>query len=382
MWRSVASNGLSFLLVVLFFLGAVVLWGQNQYMAAGPLDQPICLRVEKGSDMKRVSRTLLSSGVINNDIIFRIGVGYAEKAEQLKAGSFLIPIAASMGSIADLVTRSGASTCGTEIVYRIGVTRTLIQVRELDPQTNRFEKRAEFNAADVVVPEIFIRARSQDDTRFRILMAEGVTSWQVLQMLSAIDPLNGEVELPLEGSLAPNSYEIRVGEDRRDVILRMQAAQSLTLETAWQNRAEGLPLKSPQEALILASIVEKETGLANERRQVASVFINRLRRGIRLQTDPAVIYGITKGEKVLGRGLRRSELDRETPWNTYLIDALPPTPISNPGKASIEAVLNPDTTKLLFFVADGSGGHAFAETLGAHNANVKRWRALEAERSK
>ena len=382
MWRSVASNGLSFLLVVLFFLGAVVLWGQNQYMAAGPLDQPICLRVEKGSDMKRVSRTLLSSGAIENDIIFRIGVGYAEKAEQLKAGSFLIPIAASMGSIADLVTRSGASTCGTEIVYRIGVTRTLIQVRELDPQTNRFEKRAEFNAADVVAPEIFIRARSQDETRFRILMAEGVTSWQVLQMLSAIDPLNGEVELPLEGSLAPNSYEIRVGQDRRDVILRMQAAQSLTLETAWQNRAEGLPLKSPQEALILASIVEKETGLANERRQVASVFINRLRRGIRLQTDPAVIYGITKGEKVLGRGLRRSELDRKTPWNTYLIDALPPTPISNPGKASIEAVLNPDTTKLLFFVADGSGGHAFAETLGAHNANVKRWRALEAERSK
>ena len=382
MWRSVASNGLSFLLVVLFFLGAVVLWGQNQYMAAGPLDQPICLRVEKGSDMKRVSRTLLSSGAIENDIIFRIGVGYAEKAEQLKAGSFLIPIAASMGSIADLVTRSGASTCGTEIVYRIGVTRTLIQVRELDPQTNRFEKMAEFNAADVVAPEIFSRARSQDDTRFRILMAEGVTSWQVLQMLSAIDPLNGEVELPLEGSLAPNSYEIRVGQDRRDVILRMQAAQSLTLETAWQNRAEGLPLKSPQEALILASIVEKETGLAKERRQVASVFINRLRRGIRLQTDPAVIYGITKGEKVLGRGLRRSELDRETPWNTYLIDALPPTPISNPGKASIEAVLNPDTTKLLFFVADGSGGHAFAETLGAHNANVKRWRALEAERSK
>ena len=289
MWRSVASNGLSFLLVVLFFLGAVVLWGQNQYMAAGPLDQPICLRVEKGSDMKRVSRTLLSSGAIDSDIIFRIGVGYAEKAEQLKAGSFLIPIAASMGSIADLVTRSGASTCGTEIVYRIGVKRTLIQVRELDPQTNRFEKMAEFNAADVVAPEIFSRARSQDDTRFRILMAEGVTSWQVWQMLSAIDPLNGEVEIPLEGSLAPNSYEIRVGDDRRDVILRMQAAQALTLETAWQNRAEGLPLKSPQEALILASIVEKETGLASERRQVASVFINRLRRGIRLQTDPAAV---------------------------------------------------------------------------------------------
>ena len=208
MWRSVASNGLSFLLVVLFFLGAVVLWGQNQYMAAGPLDQPICLRVEKGSDMKRVSRTLLSSGAIENDIIFRIGVGYAEKAEQLKAGSFLIPIAASMGSIADLVTRSGASTCGTEIVYRIGVTRTLIQVRELDPQTNRFEKRAEFNAADVVAPEIFSRARSQDDTRFRILMAEGVTSWQVwLKSRSVRRCLVSSVSISLDGLLktSPNS---------------------------------------------------------------------------------------------------------------------------------------------------------------------------------
>ena len=162
----------------------------------------------------------------------------------------------------------------------------------------------------------------------------------------------------------------------------MQAAQDMILETAWKNRVEGLPLKSLQEALTLASIVEKETGVPTERRQVASVFINRLNRSIRLQTDPTVIYGITKGEKTLGRGLRRSELDRKTPWNTYRIDGLPPTPIANPGQASIEAVLNPEDTNFLFFVANGTGGHIFAETLNQHNANVKKWRAIEAGKAK
>ena len=379
MWRSVASNGLSFLLVALFLLGALVLWGQNKYTAAGPLEQPICLRVEKGSDMKRVSRNLQASRAIENDTIFRLGADYAGKSEKLKAGSFLIPAAASMDAIAELVTRNGASTCGTEIVYRIGVTRTAVQLRELDPQSNRFDKKAEFNPADQTAPEIFERAEALSDTRFRVLMAEGVTSWQVRQVLLAIDQLTGDIDtVPAEGSLAPDSYEIRVGDSRQGVIERMQAAQDAILETAWKNRAKGLPLESLQQTLILASIVEKETGIPTERRQVASVFINRLNRGIRLQTDPTVIYGITKGEKTLGRGLRRSELDRKTPWNTYRIDGLPPTPIANPGRASIEAVLNPDQTNFLFFVADGTGGHTFAETLSQHNANVRKWRAIEA----
>ena len=383
MWRSVASNGLSFLLVALFLLGALVLWGQNTYTTAGPLDQAICLRVEKGSDMKRVSRDLLSVRAIDNDTIFRLGADYKEKSEKLKAGSFLIPAAASMDEIAELVTRSGASTCGTEIVYRIGVTRTSVQVRELDPKTNRFDKKAEFNPADETAPEIFERAKALNDTRFRVLMAEGVTSWQVRQVLMAIDQLTGNIAaVPDEGTLAPDSYEIRLGETRQAVIERMQAAQDMILETAWKNRVEGLPLKSLQEALILASIVEKETGVPTERRQVASVFINRLNRSIRLQTDPTVIYGITKGEKTLGRGLRRSELDRKTPWNTYRIDGLPPTPIANPGQASIEAVLNPEDTNFLFFVANGTGGHIFAETLNQHNANVKKWRAIEAGKAK
>ena len=162
----------------------------------------------------------------------------------------------------------------------------------------------------------------------------------------------------------------------------MEENQAQILAELWQARAEGLPFDTPEEAMVLASIVEKETGVPEERRQVASVFVNRLERGIRLQTDPTVIYGVTNGQGALGRGLRQSELRRETPYNTYVIDGLPPTPIANPGRASIEAALNPDATDYLYFVADGTGGHAFAETLAEHNENVARWRAIEAERAK
>jgi UPF0755 protein len=167
--------------------------------------------------------------------------------------------------------------------------------------------------------------------------------------------------------------------ERAELLVQMQARQEAILMEAWANRAENLPISTPQEALILASIIEKETGQAEERGVVASVFTNRLRQGMRLQTDPTVIYGVTEGQGVLGRGLRRSELDRVTPWNTYQIDGLPPTPIANPGRASIEAALNPDDTKYIFFVADGTGGHAFAETLAEHNRNVARWREIEAD---
>jgi UPF0755 protein len=153
------------------------------------------------------------------------------------------------------------------------------------------------------------------------------------------------------------------------------------LAEAWANRQDGLPLNSPAEALILASIIEKETSVADERRLVSGVFINRLNRGMRLQTDPTVIYGVTEGRGILGRGLRRSELDRETPWNTYVITGLPPTPIANPGRAAIEAAVNPENTDYIFFVADGTGGHAFAATLDEHNRNVAEWRRIEAQRA-
>ncbi len=382
MWRNITSNVLTFLVVAVFLVGGVILWGQSEYDSAGPLDEQICLRVPSGSSMRGISRDLEQEGAVSNASIFRIGADYSEKSSQLKAGSWLIPEQASMAEIADIITRGGASTCGTEVVYRIGVTRSQIQVRELDPSTNRFVEKAAFNPAEDETPAEFTDVREKSDTRYRVAIAEGVTSWQIVNALKGVDVLEGDLaEVPPEGSLAPDSYEVRVGEDRGTIIEKMRNAQDALLAAAWENRADDLPLENPYEALILASIIEKETGLAEERRQVASVFTNRLNRGMKLQTDPTVIYGITKGEGVLGRGLRQSELRAETPWNTYVIDALPPTPIANPGRASLEAAVNPDSTPYIFFVADGTGGHAFAETLDEHNANVARWREIEAERA-
>ncbi|WP_375554020.1 endolytic transglycosylase MltG [Roseovarius mucosus] len=382
MWRHIVSNFLTLLVVAVFLLGGVILWGQQQYSARGPLSDAICLRVEPGSTMRRVSSRLESDGAVTSGAIFRIGAEYSEKDALLKAGSWLIPEAASMAEITDIITRGGASTCGTEVVYRLGVTSAEVVVRELDAATGRYEERAKFDpAAEGEVPVEFTQVREQADTRYRVALAEGVTSWQVVEGLKAVDVLTGEVaEVPAEGTLAPDSYEVRAGDTRESVLTRMSEAQAVILAAAWQGRAEGLPLQSAQEALILASIIEKETGVADERRQVASVFVNRLNRGMRLQTDPTVIYGVTEGKGVLGRGLRQSELRGATPWNTYVIEGLPPTPIANPGRASIEAAVDPDTTDYVFFVADGTGGHAFAETLDEHNRNVARWRAIEAER--
>src|SRR6056297_3482586 len=382
MWRHIASNFLTFLVVLVFLLGGVILWGQSEYTAQGPLDEPICLRVDRGSNMRVVSRQLEAEGALSNGTIFRVGAEYSDKTSLLKAGSWLIPEGASMSEITDIVTRGGASTCGTEVVYRIGVTSSEVQVRELDPATNRYVEKAEFTPGQVDAPQIFENVREKADTRYRIAVAEGVTSWQIVNGLQSVDVLEGEVgETPPEGSLAPDSYEVSEGDARGSVIERMRAAQDAILANAWQNRADDIPLESPYEALILASIIEKETGVPSEREQVASVFTNRLRQGMRLQTDPTVIYGITEGEGVLGRGLRRSELRAETPWNTYVINGLPPTPIANPGRASIEAAVNPLSTDYIFFVADGTGGHAFAKTLDEHNRNVARWREIEAQRA-
>ena len=382
MWRHIASNAVTFLIVALFLGAGVIIWGQAQYVAQGPLDQAICLRVERGSNMARVSRDLEAQGAVSNAAIFRIGADYADKTNELKAGSFLVEEGTPMAEIVEIITKGGASTCGTEIVYRIGVRRSQVQVRELDPATNRYVEKAEFIPGEEDAPQIYDQMKARGDTRFRVAVAEGVTSWQIVEGLKAVEVLKGTVaERPAEGSLAPNSYEVRKDDSRQSVIDRMQDAQEVILAAAWEGRNRDVPLASPEEALILASIIEKETAVPEERRQVASVFVNRLNRKMRLQTDPTVIYGITKGEGILGRGLRQSELRRETPWNTYVIPALPPTPIANPGKASIEAALNPDTTDFVFFVADGTGGHAFAATLDEHNANVAKWRKIEAERA-
>lgn len=381
MWRHIASNALTFLMIGLFLLGGLIMWGRSQYVSAGPLDTAICVQVDRGSNMRRVSQKLEEQGAVSSAAIFRIGADYEDKTQDLKAGSFLVEAGTSMAGIVDTVTRGGASTCGTEVVYRIGVNRVSVQVRELDPATNRFVEQAQFTPGADEVPTAYTEKKEDADTRFRVALAEGVTSWQVVNALNSIDVLEGEVPaVPAEGMLAPDSYEVSPGDARSAVLSRMVAAQEAFIAAAWEARDGNLPIDSPEELLTLASIIEKETAVADERRQVASVFVNRLNQGMRLQTDPTVIYGITKGEGVLGRGLRRSELRRETPWNTYVIPGLPPTPIANPGRASLMAAAQPDQTPYIFFVADGTGGHAFAVTLAEHNANVAVWRRIEAER--
>ncbi len=380
MWRHIAANAITFLMLGLFLLGGLIIWGKSQYDTPGPLSQAICVQVERGASMRKVSENLADQKAVTSAAIFRLGASYEEKSSQLKAGSFLVEPQASMQEIVDVITRGGASTCGTEIVYRIGVNQVSVQVRELDPATNRFVELAEFTPVAEEAPQAYTETLAKADTRLRIAMAEGVTSWQIVNALEGMEVLSGDVdETPAEGALAPDSYEVRKGDDRATLIAQMETAQAAHLAAAWEARDADLPINSPEELLILASIIEKETGVAQERGQVASVFVNRLNQGMRLQTDPTVIYGITKGEGVLGRGLRRSELRRETPYNTYVIAGLPPTPIANPGRASLMAAAQPEQTEYIFFVADGTGGHAFATTLKEHNNNVARWRQIEAE---
>ena len=379
MIRHVVANILTLSIVGLIGLGIVISSGKRSYFAEGPLEQAICFRVAQGASLRAVSSGLAQQGAITSEQVFRIGAQYTERAGGLRFGSYLIPEGASMDEIMDLITRGGASTCGSEIHYRIGVTRIDTLVRELDPATQSFEIVARFSS-DEEPPEDYLRFTQEADIQYRITVAEGATSWQVWEGLRLAEFLSGDPgEVPREGWLAPDSYSVQRGADRQDLLAEMEARQERILTELWENRAEGLPYESPEEALIMASIVEKETGVADERRQVASVFVNRLEVPMRLQTDPTVIYGITMGQGTLGRGLRRSELDTTTPYNTYRIDGLPPTPIANPGRAAIAAALNPDDTPYLYFVANGTGGHTFSTNLADHNRAVARWREIEAE---
>ena len=382
MIRHIVANALTLIVVGLIALAVVISAGKRQFAGEGPLEQAICFRVEPGANLRTVSRGLASAGAIASEQVFRIGAQYTDRADQLRFGSYLIADGASMEAILDQITRGGASTCGSEVQYRIGVTRIDTLVRELDPATQQFETVVQF-ASDEAAPEEYARYTAQPDMQYRITVAEGATSWQVWEGLRLAEFLSGEVgEVPREGWLAPDSYAVSRGAERAALLAEMEARQTRILAELWEGRAEGLPYATPDEALIMASIVEKETGIADERRQVASVFVNRLRAPMRLQTDPTVIYGITQGRGVLGRGLRRSELDRTTPYNTYRIDGLPPTPIANPGRAAIAAALNPDTTEYLFFVADGTGGHTFTTNLADHNRAVAVWRQIEAEQER
>jgi len=383
MWKSVAANGISFLIVALIALAGVIGWGQHQFEAEGPLDQPVFYEVPRGASLSEVSAGLEEAGAITNAMIFRLGTEYADRAGDLRFGNYEIPAGASMAEILDIVTTGGPSTFRYLATYVLRIDGTgELRLRERVPGQEALRELADFSYDDEI-PAIYRELVESDSINvYRVAIPEGLTSWQIVEGLNRADFLTGEVtEIPPEGMLAPDTYEMRRGADRNELLAQMQEAQAAILAEAWENRVDGLPLASPEEALILASIIEKETGVPEERRQVASVFVNRLNRGMRLQTDPTVIYGITNGQGVLGRGIRASELRAETPYNTYVIDGLPPTPIANPGRAAIEAALDPDETPYVFFVADGTGGHAFAVTLAEHNENVARWRQIEAERA-
>jgi UPF0755 protein len=214
----------------------------------------------------------------------------------------------------------------------------------------------------------------------KVTLAEGLTSYQIVQKLLAHPELKGEITtIPPEGSLLPDTYRFGRNDTRQDIIERMQAAQAKFLAKVWATRDEDIFVTTPEEAMILASIVEKETGRADERPLIASVFENRLKKNMRLQSDPTIIYGLVGGKGALDGPIMQQDLDRQTPYNTYQINGLPPTPIANPGRASIEAVLRPAKTKDLYFVADGTGGHVFAASLDEHNRNVFKWRKVERE---
>jgi UPF0755 protein len=381
MWKSVAANGMSFLIIVFIAVAGAIAWGQREFRAPGPLTEATFFEVPRGASLRRISDDLAEVGAVSSAVLFRVGADYAGMGDQLRFGTYEIPAGASMEEVLAIVTAGGPSRFRYTATYVLRLSGTgELRLRERVPGTEEILELADFAYEDGV-PEVYSElVESGTPMVYRVSVPEGLTSWQIVEGLRAAEFLSGEIaEVPPEGMLAPDTVEVQRGADRQELLDAMQAAQEEILAEAWAERQDGLPLTSPEEALILASIIEKETSVPDERRQVSSVFVNRLNRGMRLQTDPTVIYGLTEGRGILGRGLRASELRAETPYNTYVISGLPPTPIANPGRAAIEAAVNPDDTPLLFFVADGTGGHAFAETLEEHNRNVARWRQIEAE---
>ncbi|CAN0422258.1 unnamed protein product, partial [Laminaria digitata] len=310
-------------LVVLFVASAgMLVWGAAAYDEPGAFSEDVTVVLPRGSSVNRISQILESRGVLAQPNLFRFVVRASGQSGSLRAGEYLIPAGTSMREVTRLLT-SG------ETVVR------------------------------------------------RVTSPEGLSSIEVLRLVAQDEALVGDIPRNVaEGSLLPETYHYAYGDTREEVIRRMQQAMTDLIEEIWPSRAADLPFDTPSEAVTLASIVEKETAVPEERARVAGVFVNRLRRGMRLQSDPTVVYALTNGAGPLGRRLTRSDLATDSPFNTYRVRGLPPAPIANPGRAALEAVLQPADTDDLYFVADGDGGHAFAETLQEHQRNVRRWRQI------
>ncbi len=321
------SGVLTVLLVIMLAVAGVGALLYHQYQRPGPLSVSRVVAIPKGEGRIEIARRLEDEGIISNRWTFIASYllknALGTKTGDLKAGEYEFKKNASMADVLDILTQ------GRSILSRLTIP-------------------------------------------------EGLTSLQIIERIRGEPDLVGEItEIPPEGSLLPDTYRFSKGMQRKELVERMQAEMQRFLAAAWEKRQPDLPIKTPEEAVVFASIVEKETGRADERDRVAGVFVNRMRKGMRLQSDPTVIYGIAGGQGTLGRALTRADLEQKTLHNTYQIDGLPPTPICNPGRSAIEATLNPATTADLFFVADGNGGHVFSETLKGHNAAVSNWRKIE-----
>lgn len=308
-------------------IGGSVFSTYKFFMEEGPLPVRKEVFIEKGMNLRQIASFLKKEGIIESPAIFTFGVRAHNKAGAMKAGEYSIPARSSAKMVMDILT--GGQT--------------------------------------------YIR---------RVTIPEGLTSGQIVEILNKTDGLIGEVtSVPKNGTLLPETYYYSFGDTRQSVITRMQNAMKRTLDELWPTRYPEVPFKSPGEAVILASIVEKETSLSAERRHVASVFLNRLDKGMRLQSDPTVIYAVTNGNLPLKRKLYTKDLRIQHPYNTYVIYGLPPGAIANPGRESIAAVLNPIESKDIYFVADGTGGHVFAKTYAEHTENVKKWRKIRKNRA-
>jgi len=314
---------LSLILIAVLIAGAVLgaAWWEERYFAqAGPSPSLQTLIITPGSGLNAIAGALARAGVVDNAVLFRLGVLRRGHGAQLKAGEYAFPAHVSEAQIMDML-----------IAHRV--------------------------------------------VGHRITIAEGLTSDAAVALIKADPVLTGDVPVVPEGSLLPETYIFERGTTRAELLQRMHQAQEKLVAQLWSKRTQGLPYANVEDALKLASIVEKETAIAAERPHVAAVFINRLNRGVKLESDPTIIYGLTKGVP-LGHALRQSELATPNPFSTYQITGLPPTPICNPGRNAIAAVLNPDNSDDLYFVADGSGGHVFARTMAEHIKNVVQWRKI------